>query len=159
MQTLMDRIHEKPKIKAVDVLPQLTGTAFLPDSGWAAMLRGLRGRCPRCGETRLFFRFLKPVSKCLRCDQNWTHQQADDFPAYVSILVTGHLMAPLIIGLTRDADLSPTAMISIILPTALVLMISILQPAKGAIIALQWWFGMHGFEKERREAVVDEADA
>ena len=159
MQTLMDRIHEKPKIKAVDVLTQLTGTAFLPASGWAAMLRGLRGCCPRCGETRLFFRFLKPVSKCLRCDQDWTHQQADDFPAYVSILVTGHLMAPLIIGLTRDADLSPTAMISIILPTALVLMISILQPAKGAIIALQWWFGMHGFVKERPDEAADEEEA
>jgi hypothetical protein len=28
-------------------------------------------------------------------------------------------------------------------------MIGFLQPAKGAIIALQWWFGMHGFVKER----------
>lgn len=103
-------------------------------------------------------RFLKPIHLCHKCGQDWTHQQADDFPAYVSIFVTGHLMAPLIIMLTRDADLSVPAMLAVILPLALVLMIGLLQPAKGAIIALQWWFGMHGFRKERPGEIPNEAD-
>jgi uncharacterized protein (DUF983 family) len=29
-------------------------------------------------------------------------------------------------------------------------MLVLLQPAKGAVIALQWWHGMHGFRRERR---------
>lgn len=136
-----------------------TGNIVLPASGWAAMLRGLIGRCPRCGEVCLFMRFLKPIPHCKQCAQDWTHQQADDFPAYVSIFVTGHLMAPLIIGLTRSSDLSITALIAIILPLAVVLMIGLLQPAKGAIIALQWWFGMHGFRKERPEMAQNEAES
>lgn len=135
-----------------------TGNLVLPATGWASLLRGLRGRCPRCGEARLFMRFLKPIPLCPQCGQDWTHQQADDFPAYVSIFVTGHLMAPVIIGLTRDADLSVPTLLAIVLPLALVLMIGLLQPAKGAIIALQWWFGMHGFHKERPGVVPDEAD-
>ncbi|WP_405053458.1 DUF983 domain-containing protein [Sphingopyxis sp. BE235] len=45
------------------------------------MLRGARGRCPRCNEAKLFHRFLKPVLICSACAQDWTHQQADDFPA------------------------------------------------------------------------------
>lgn len=102
-------------------------------------------------------RFLKPIPHCPHCGQDWTHQQADDFPAYVSIFVTGHLMAPLIITLTRSSDLSVTALMAIILPLAVVLMIGLLQPAKGAIIALQWWFGMHGFRKERPGLEHDEA--
>ncbi|WP_237229920.1 DUF983 domain-containing protein [Sphingobium sp. TKS] len=137
----------------------MTGNIVLPASGWAAMLRGLIGRCPRCGEVCLFMRFLKPIPHCKQCAQDWTHQQADDFPAYVSIFVTGHLMAPLIIGLTRSSDLSITALIAIILPLAVVLMIGLLQPAKGAIIALQWWFGMHGFRKERPEMAQNEAES
>ncbi|MBD3772381.1 MAG: DUF983 domain-containing protein [Rhodobacteraceae bacterium] len=135
------------------------GSLALPASGWAAMLRGLRGRCPRCGEARLFMRFLKPIPHCPHCGQDWTHQQADDFPAYVSIFVTGHLMAPLIIALTRSSTLSVTALMAIILPLAVVLMIGLLQPAKGAIVALQWWFGMHGFQKERPGLAHDEAES
>ena len=86
------------------------------------------------------------------------HQQADDFPAYVSILVTGHMMAPLIIALVRDAELSMPMLLAIILPLALTLMIGLLQPAKGAIIALQWWFGMHGFRKKRPGMTDSEAE-
>ena len=58
-------------------------------------------------------------------------------------------MAPLIIALVRDTGLSVPALMAIILPLATAMMIGLLQPAKGAIIALQWWFGMHGFKKER----------
>src|SRR3546814_18369126 len=96
---------------------------------------------------------------CPQCAQDWTHQQADDFPAYVSILVTGHLMAPLIIALVRDADLSVPALMAVILPLAMTLMIGLLQPAKGAIIDLQWWFGMPGFRKRLPGTVPAEPES
>lgn len=131
--------------------------SVLPASGWEAIFRGARGRCPRCGETKLFRRFLKPGDHCTSCGLDWTHQQADDFPAYVSIFLTGHIMAPVIIALVQDTDLSLPALAAIILSTMLMLMIAFLQPAKGAIIALQWWFGMHGFEKERRAPPLRES--
>src|SRR3546814_20437593 len=76
--------------------------------------------------------------------------QADDFPAYVSIFLTGHIFAPLIIAIVKDADVFVGALVAIIVPVAMVLMINPLQPAKGAIIAGQWWFGMHGFQPRRR---------
>ncbi len=65
----------------------------------------------------------------------------------MSILLTGHIMAPIIIMFVREADLSSAALVAIILPLALTLMLVLLQPAKGGIIALQWWLGMHGFER------------
>lgn len=122
----------------------------LPTSAWDAMSRGLRGRCPRCGDTKFFPRFLKPLATCPRCGQDWTHQQADDFPAYISILLTGHIMAPVMIALIRDTVLSLAALAAIIVSLMLALMIGLLQPAKGAVIAMQWWLGMHGFVRERR---------
>lgn len=95
-------------------------------------------------------RWLKPVEHCPACKQDWTHQRADDFPAYISILVTGHLLAPVIIALVTDFDVSPGTLAAILLPLAVVLMLGLLQPAKGAVIALQWWHGLHGFVRERR---------
>lgn len=159
MQTPFDKIQEKPKSMAVHEPGSMTGSVVLPASGWAAILRGLRGRCPRCGEARLFMRFLKPIPHCPQCGQDWTHQQADDFPAYVSILVTGHLMVPLIVVLTRDTELSVTALMAVVLPLTLALLIGLLQPAKGAVIALQWWFGMHGFREERPGMNPDELES
>ncbi|WP_245626712.1 DUF983 domain-containing protein [Croceicoccus naphthovorans] len=32
-------------------------------------------------------------------------QRADDFPAYVSIFVTGHVMAPIIIALVQSVSI------------------------------------------------------
>src|SRR3546814_8814890 len=58
-------------------------------------------------------------------------------------------MAPIIIALVQETALSLAALAAIIVSSMLILMIGILQPAKGATIALQWWFGMHGFVKER----------
>lgn len=126
-------------------------SAVLPGSAWAAIGRGARGRCPACGKGRLFGRFLKPVAHCARCAEDWTPQQADDFPAYVSIFLTGHILAPLIIMMVKDAGLSVGTLVAIIVPLAIVMMIGLLQPAKGAIIAVQWWFGMHGFQRKRSD--------
>lgn len=118
---------------------------FLPRSLGVAMLRGLRGRCPRCDMARLFGRFLKPVARCPACAQDWTLHAADDFPPYVSILITGHVMAPIIIVLGSDTAAPGWQTMAIVLALAVALLIGLLQPAKGAIIALQWWLGMHGF--------------
>ena len=126
--------------------------ALLPETWAKAALRGLMGRCPRCGEGRLFGRWLKPFATCADCGQDWTHQRADDFPAYVSIIVTGHLLAPIIIALVQKTELSSMALIALIVPLTMILMIGLLQPAKGAIIALQWWYGMHGFKPDRLAA-------
>lgn len=127
------------------VSSRLIGAAGRPSSAWAAMGRGALGRCPSCGRGKLFRKFLKPIANCSRCNQDWTHQQADDFPAYVAVFLTGHIMAPIIIALMDDMRLSPGALLAIIVPLAIALMMVLLQPAKGLIIALQWWFGMHGF--------------
>ena len=123
--------------------------ASLPASFAEAALRGVRCTCPRCGEARLFRKWLKPLERCAVCGVDWSPQRADDFPAYIAIFVTGHLLAPLIIALSLDFELGPAVMFAILVPLALVMMLGLLQPSKGAVIAAQWWFGLNGFAKER----------
>jgi uncharacterized protein (DUF983 family) len=126
----------------------------LPVSGWQAVWRGIRFRCPRCGDAHLFARFLKPMPVCPSCAQDWTLQRADDFPAYISMMVCGHLLAPIVIFLERAFAPPVNVLAAIVVPMAMVMMLGLLQPAKGAVIAMQWWLGMHGFVRERRNDPV-----
>lgn len=98
------------------------------------------------------------MGACSNCGIDWSPQRADDFPAYIAIIVSGHLLAPLVIILSKDFDLGPAAMFSIIIPLALGMMLGTLQPSKGAVIAAQWWFGMHGFRQERPAESCEPAD-
>ncbi len=113
-----------------------------------AMRRGLRGRCPNCGEGRLFRAFLKVADECSACGQDFRHQQADDAPAYFVILIVGHIVVPL--ALAVETAFSPPywVQLAIWLPTTFGLAIALLQPFKGAIVAWQWAYRMHGFEHE-----------
>ena len=54
-------------------------------------------------------------------------------------------------------NFSRWAVFAIILPLAVAFMLLTLQPAKGAVIALRWWHGMHGFRAERRPQPGDDA--
>jgi uncharacterized protein (DUF983 family) len=125
----------------------------LPGSFWQAAKRGALGQCPRCGEAPLFRKWLKSVDACPACRIDWTPQRADDLPAYLAILVTGHVLAPILIALSLDFALSPLAILGLTIPPAIAMMLGVLQPAKGAVIATQWWHGMHGFVKERATPV------
>ena len=121
----------------------------LPATIWETLMRGMRCRCPRCGEGPIFRKWLKPVDACPHCALDLTGQRADDFPAYIAMFVTGHLLAPVLILLAGDYDLSPLKVFAIIVPLAVAMMVTMLQPSKGAVIALQWCHGMHGFKRER----------
>lgn len=132
-------------------------TSALPRSYWQVLERGLKGHCPRCGGARLFGTWLKPEASCSACGLDLRPQQADDFPAYIAILLSGHLLVPVIILLVRDYTLDPWALAAILLPLTTALILALLQPAKGAVIATQWWNGMHGFVRERMPETDEQA--
>jgi len=121
----------------------------LPTGWFAALLRGIKGQCPRCDEAALFRKWLKPVDACPHCRQDWSMQQADDFPAYIGIFVVGHLLAPVVIAMI-SGGVSAWATLTIILPLAVVLLLVTLQPVKGAVIGFLWWNGIGAFRQERR---------
>jgi uncharacterized protein (DUF983 family) len=120
-------------------------------AGWIpALVRGARGKCPRCGEATLFRAWLKPVDRCGHCKQDWSVQQADDFPAYIGIFVVGHLLAPVVIAMIGTFGMSAWLTLAIILPVAIGLLLVTLQPTKGAVIGFLWWHGIGAFRQERR---------
>jgi uncharacterized protein (DUF983 family) len=133
----------------------MPNTPLSPDAidlpgGWIpAIVRGAKGTCPRCGASALFRKWLKPVDACAHCRQDWSVQQADDFPAYIGIFVVGHLLAPVVIAMI-SGGISAWATLAIILPLAVVMLLAMLQPTKGAVIGFLWWHGIGAFRQERR---------
>src|ERR1700693_5409116 len=111
----------------------------------ASILRGLMERCPRCGEGRLFRAYLKPVDSCSACGEALGHIRADDFPPYLTILVVGHIVIPLVL-ISGRAGMSGTAQFALWLPVTLGLTLLLLPRLKGAIIGLMWSMGMTGNE-------------
>lgn len=110
-----------------------------------ALLRALRNRCPACGEGRMFGTFLKPVSACATCGEQWDRHQADDFPSYIVILILGHVLVATMIEVNH-AFAVPLGVQAIVWPgLALVLAALLIQPAKAGVIAFQWSRRMHGF--------------
>lgn len=118
---------------------------------WLSLRRGLRSRCPHCGNGRLFRSFLKVTDACASCGEDFSHQRADDFPAYLVILIVGHLLVPIALFVETEYAPSYPVQLALWLPLALGMSLALLQPVKGAIVGLQWALRMHGFG-ERADA-------
>lgn len=114
-----------------------------------AIARGFRGRCPKCGRSPLFRRFLKVADHCTICGEALHHHRADDLPAYLSIVVVGHVIVFLMVELESLGTVSPITYLLTLIPLALVLAVGLLQPIKGAVVGLQWANRMHGFDPDR----------
>lgn len=115
---------------------------------WAAMKRGMLGRCPNCGEGKLFRGFTKAVETCNVCGEEIHHHRADDLPAYLVIVIVGHIVLGAFMGVEAASTLSTWQHIAIWVPLTILLSVALLQPVKGAVIGLQWAFYMHGFGGE-----------
>jgi uncharacterized protein (DUF983 family) len=118
---------------------------------WQALKRGFRGRCPRCGEGKLFRAFLKTADSCSVCGQDFTPHRADDLPAYLVIVIVGHIVVPLALMIETNYSPPVALQLAIYLPLTFVASLALLQPVKGAVVGMQWALRMHGFDEENPE--------
>ena len=101
---------------------------------WTAMKRGFRCRCPRCGEGKLFRAFLKVADHCSVCGLDFTPHRADDLPAYLVIVIVGHIVVPLALSIETNYSPPVWLQLAIYLPLTLVASLALLQPVKGAVV-------------------------
>ena len=114
---------------------------------WTAMKRGFRCRCPRCGEGKLFRAFLKTADNCSACGLDFTPHRADDLPAYLVIVVVGHIVVPAVLWIETNYSPAVWLQLAIYLPLTFILSLLLLQPVKGAVVGFQWALRMHGFDE------------
>ena len=110
-----------------------------------AMFKGWRRKCPKCGSGDLLHSYLKVNDACSVCDQPFHHHRADDAPAYLTILIVGHLMAPLLHVTFTTWRPEPMTLFTIFAVGCTGLSLYLLPRIKGAVIGFQWARRMHGF--------------
>ena len=118
---------------------------------FTAMRRGARGRCPSCGQGRLFSRYLKVADHCAHCAEALHHQRADDAPPYFTIFVAGHVIVPLMLAF--EVAFTPALWVHMLVwgPATIALCLALLPVIKGAIVGLQWALYMHGFDPQAED--------
>lgn len=114
-----------------------------------ALINGWRRRCPNCGSGPLLRGYLKVRDTCPVCNEDLHHHRADDGPAYLTILIVGHVMAPIFLWSFTSWRPEPLVMITLFSVGTVALSLYLLPRLKGMIVGFQWSRRMHGFSTHR----------
>jgi uncharacterized protein (DUF983 family) len=100
--------------------------------------RGLRARCPCCGEGALFDGFLTLRPKCERCGLDYSFADAADGPAVFVIFISGFIVVFAALGM--EIAYQPPYWVHAVLWLPLIALTTLgpLRPIKGVMIALQY---------------------
>ena len=112
-----------------------------------AIRRGVLGLCPNCGAGKLFRGYLKQVQTCSSCGEELGHIRADDAPAWLTILVTGHLVVFTALGVEQSVDWPVWVSMTLWSSVTLLLALLLLPRAKGIFIAMIWAMKTPGSER------------
>ncbi|MBR0670396.1 DUF983 domain-containing protein [Neoroseomonas soli] len=104
--------------------------------------RGLRLRCPQCGEGHLFSGFLKVRPQCERCGSDNGAYPSDDAPPYLTLFLVGHLLLPPMFWLDKAWAPPLWVQFAIWLPLITVVSIALLPFMKGAVVGFAWATGV-----------------
>ncbi len=99
---------------------------------------GPAGRCPRCGEGRLFDGYLKLRQRCAACGLDFSFADSADGPAVFIMLIAG--FAVLGLALYVEIAYEPPLWLHLLLwlPLAVAVCLALLRPMKGLAVALQY---------------------
>ena len=112
----------------------------------SAVLRGACARCPNCGEGRLFRAYLKPIDICSVCREKLSHIRADDGPAWLTILIVGHIVVALALAVEQLSPIPVALSIALFVSLALALIAWFLPRAKGMFVGAIWAMDATGID-------------
>ena len=123
-----------------------SGTARRPATPLLqAVGRGLRNRCPVCGEGTVFAGFLRVAPECSHCHAPLGRLRADDAPPYVVIFLVGHLLVPPVLWVEKAWQPAMWLHMVVWLPLFALLCTLLLRPVKGGVVG---WMVSLGFLDE-----------
>ena len=99
---------------------------------------GLRGRCPRCGQGRLFNGFLTVADECEHCGLSFDFADTGDGPAFFVSFAAGFIVVGVALWLELAYQPSFWVHALVSLPLILITCVLPLRPLKGLLIAQQY---------------------
>lgn len=120
----------------------LRAEGVAPTPFWTSLRRGLAGRCPACGQGRIFKGYLTVVEECAVCHAPLGVLRADDAPPYIVIFLAGHLLLPPIFWIEKAYEPPMWLHMVVWLPLFAIVCTLLLRPVKGGVVA---WMMRLGF--------------
>jgi uncharacterized protein (DUF983 family) len=99
---------------------------------------GLAGRCPRCGQGKLFDGFIALKPRCESCGLDYSFADSADGPAVFIMLIGGFIVCGLALWLEVSFEPPWWVHLFTTLPVALIVCLGMLRPFKGVMVALQY---------------------
>ena len=100
--------------------------------------RGVRRKCPECGEGASFKGYLTQRDTCDCCGEELGKIRTDDGPAWLTILLVGHIVGFMMVEAYFNLGIDPSTG-GILWPALALVMTAIMLPlVKGLWLALVW---------------------
>lgn len=99
---------------------------------------GLQGRCPNCGEGRLFAGFLTFAKGCVACGADFKDEDAGDGPAIFVIFIVGIFIIPMALAFQLIANAPMWLVLTIWIPIIILVCLALLRLLRGVMFNLAW---------------------
>ncbi|WP_091918114.1 DUF983 domain-containing protein [Mesorhizobium sp. YR577] len=113
-----------------------------------AIRRALIGRCPNCGNGKLFASYLKQVDHCSVCYEQYGHIRSDDAAPWLTILIVGHIVVPIALSVESGMTLPGWVSMTLWPILALGMALIVLPRAKALFVSVIWHTRSPGSERE-----------
>ncbi len=114
----------------------------------AVVQRALRGRCPNCGQGQLFAAYLKQVERCPVCGERYGHIRSDDAAPWLTILIVGIILVPVIFLVESHTNWPVWASITLWPLVVALFALALLPRMKAVLVGLIWLTHAPGSEED-----------
>jgi uncharacterized protein (DUF983 family) len=98
----------------------------------------LIGKCPRCGEGKLFDGLLNLAPACDKCGLDYGFADSGDGPAVFVILLAGFVVLGLALWVELTYEPPFWVHLAVFLPLTVIVCLGMLRPLKSLMVALQF---------------------
>ncbi|MDG1142972.1 MAG: DUF983 domain-containing protein [Hellea sp.] len=111
---------------------------LISNEGLSPFITGLRGACPKCGEGKIFKKFLTFEKNCLACGESFPNEDAGDGPAVFVIFIVSIFIVPMALGFSMVLNAPMWLTFAIWIPIIVFASLFLLRVMRGVIFNLQW---------------------
>jgi len=98
----------------------------------------IAGKCPRCGQGKLFDGFLQLAPRCERCGLDYSFADAGDGPAVFVTLLAGFVVVGLALWVEVTYEPPFWVHLAVFFPLTIIVCLGLLRPLKSFMVAAQY---------------------
>ena len=104
----------------------------------AVLLSGILKKCPNCAKGNVYSKYLKVNDYCKKCNEEFHSYRTDDFGPWLSIIIAGHIIVPLVLAVEQNYALDLWLQAIIWIPLTILTVLFLLPISKSICLSILW---------------------